>query len=271
MAAGILLFIALSASPAVVGKQGLPIIQNPDTLVTEATGFSMAAMGTAVDEVLGLDGGHFGVAVKDFSTGETITRNEGRRSFDIGSPELILTACAFDLESRGIVRFDTLTARDENFEDQLTRSAHGDIETMNKVYSVMARISGVEDWLAAKEMRGTEYSGVQLLWPGAPEIDENTSTPADCMSMLAIIESSLGDPDARRICRSPFTRTGLEDIQSAGIPVYGVCTRGETGLMRAAVAFLPGDRHVGIVVMGDDLCCPEKADLAFRMLWDALQ
>jgi len=260
--------LALAASPLSPLKQGSPIIQNPDTLVAgSSSGVDMAALQAAASGVMQLEGARFGIAVRDFTTGEGFTRGSG--IFEIGTPELIVCSCAIDLDARGIVPLDTLSSRNETLGDQVIMAREGDMEATMRVGERLKHI--IPGWLAEKGFDSTTYHGTQLLWPGAPEVDPNTSTPGDCMGMLSIIEARLGEPTIRRLTRNPFTRTGLEDLQSSATPIYGFCSRGEGGQTRAAIAYLPDGRKVGIVIIADHLCCTEKADLAFRMMWAALQ
>jgi hypothetical protein len=258
-----------AASLATASSQGLPpIIQNPDTLIAGGAGtIDMAALEAAADEVLDLTGARFGIAVRDFSTGEGFTRGTG--TFEIGTPELILSACAIDLDARGLFPLDTLSSRNETLADQIIMAREGDIEATMRIGDLLKDL--VPGWLREKGFTGTTYSGTQLLWPGAPEVAPNMSSPSDCMGMLAIIEARLSEPEIRRITRNPFTRMGLEDIQTGDMPLYGFCSRGAGGQTRAAVAFMPNGKEVGIVILADSLCCTEKADLAFRMMWAALQ
>jgi hypothetical protein len=266
---GMLLGLAVAASPAPADKQGgSPIIQNPDTLVSGGAGaIDVAALEAAADEAMDLTGARFGIAVRDFSTGDGFTRGTG--AFEIGTPELILSACAIDLDARGLFPLDTLSSRNETLADQIIMAREGSVEATMRIGERLKDL--VPGWLREKGFTSTTYSGTQLLWPGAPEVEPNMSSPSDCMGMLALIEARLDEPDIRRLTRNPFTRTGLEDIQSGEASLYGFCSRGEGGQTRSAIAFMPGGRKVGIVILADGLCCTEKADLAFRMMWAALQ
>jgi hypothetical protein len=269
MLSGMLICLALAGSPLTAGKQGgSPIIQNPDTLVSSGSGtVDMEALEAAAAQALDLDGARFGIAVRNFTTGEGFTRGSG--TFEMGTPELILSACAIDLDSRGLFPLDTLSSRGETLADQIIMAREGDIEATMRVGERLEDL--VPGWLSENGFTHTTYSGIQLMWPGAPEVEPNTSSPSDCMGMLALIEARLDNPDIRRLTRNPFTRTALEDIQTSAAPLYGFCSRGDGGQTRSAIAFLPGGSRVGIVVIADGLCCAEKADLAFRILWTALQ
>jgi hypothetical protein len=264
----VLVFAALAGSPADASKQGgSPVIQNPDTLVAGATDVDMAALEAAAAGVLELEGARFGIAVRDFSSGDGFTRGSG--TFEIGTPELIVCSCAIDLDSRGVFPLDTLSSRNETLADQVIMAREGDIEATMRIGERLEDF--IPGWLRDRDFEATTYVGTQLLWPGAPEVESNTSSPADCMGMLAIIEGRLDEPEIRRLTRNPFTRTGLEDLQNSASPIYGFCSRGDGGQTRAAVVYMPGGRKVGIVILADGLCCTEKADLAFRMMWAALQ
>jgi hypothetical protein len=260
----------LAASPTSVRKQGDSplILVNPDTVIT-STSFDISQLEGAADRVIALSGGHYGVAVKDFSTGESFTRSEGG-VFDIGSPELIVAACAIDLDRMGECSLDTLSSRDETVGDQISMGREGDMEATNRITG-RVRPERIRSWLDEEGFDDTEFHGVQLLWPGAPDMEPNTSTPGDLLGMLGVIQSRLGEAEIRRITRNPFTRTALEDIQSGGTPIYGFSSRGEGGRCRAAVFVLSGNHMVGVVVVGDQLSGEDKADLAFRMMWEAMR
>ncbi len=259
--------LALTSAPPAGTKQP-SIVVNPDTVIT-APAEGLDELREAADEAIRLEGGHFGIAVKDFTTGESFTRTEGG-SFDIGSPEIILAACALAFDTQGIVPLDTLSSRNETLSDQVIMMREGDLEACMRVGERLEK-ERIGTWLTLSGFTSTEYGGVQLLWPGAPAIDPNYSTPGDVMGMLSLIEGRLDESEIRRLVRNPFTRTGLEDLQSGGVPIYGFSSRGEGGRCRAAVIALPGGHRVGLAVLADDLCCEEKADLAFRMLWEALR
>lgn len=261
----------LTAAPGAASKQGdsPSILMNPDTLITSPSG-GIDDLRDAAREVLGLEGGHFAVAVKDFETGESFVETEGGL-FDMGSPELIIASCAIDLDRAGVVSLDTMSSRDETVGDQIIMAREGDLDALNRITGRVRRPT-IDSWLAQKGFGSTTYGGVQFLWAGAPSMDPNMSSPGDCMGMLSIIESRLDEAEIRRLVRNPFTRTELEELQGGSATIYGFCSRGtEGGRVRAAVIALPGDHRIGIVVLADQLCCEAKADLAFRMMWEALK
>lgn len=266
-----LLFTVLAAAPQAGSKQGgIPsILVNPDTLVTSSS-VSIDDLRDAARDVLDLPGGHFGVAVKDFETGESFVETEGGL-FDMGSPELIIASCAIDLDMAGVVSLDTMSSRGETVADQIIMAREGSQEALMRVTN-RVRPQSIVSWLAQQGFTSTTYSGVQFFWPGAPEIDPNTSTPSDCMGMLSVIESRLDEAEIRRLVRNPFTRTDLEDLQGGAATLYGFSSRGQNaGECRAAIVSMPGGQRIGIVVIADELCCAGKADMAFRMLWESLK
>ncbi len=269
------IFLAMSAaviaaaSPGSTKQGSTPsILVNPDTVITAAS-VNLDRLEDAAEDAIAMSGGHFGIAVRDFSTGAGFVKTEGG-TFDIGSPELILAAMAIDLDRTGRVPLDTLSSRHETLADQLIMAREGDLEATMRIGERMDDV-GVAEWLARKGLSSTTYSGTQLLWPGAPAVDPNISTPADCMELLAVLESRLDDPDVRRLARNPFTRTPLEDLQTGSSPIYGFSSRGEGGRCRAAVVALTAGRMLGIVVLADQLSNPDLADMAFRMVWEALR
>jgi len=268
MRATALLCTLVSAPGAAI--QQPTILLNPDTVITTAPEGGLDALVEAAEEAVELDGGHFGIAVKDFATGETAVRTEGG-TFDIGSPDLIICSCAISLDESGECSLDTLSGRDLTVGDHIMMAREGNLEVLNMITG-RVRPARIATWLAEKGFTSTTFSGVQLYWPGAPEVDPNVSTPGDCMGMLSVIQGRLDEAEIRRLVRNPFTRTGLEDLQSGGTPIYGFSSRGQDGgRLRAAVIALPDGHMYGSVVLADSLCCEEKADLAFRMVWEALK
>ena len=261
----------LTAAPGTSPKQGdaPSILMNPDTLISAPSG-GIDDLRDAAREVLELEGGHFAVAVKDFETGDSFIETEGGL-FDMGSPELIIASCAIDLDRAGVVSLDTLSSRGETVADQIIMAREGSQEALMRVTN-RVRPQSIVSWLAQEGFSSTTYGGIQFFWPGAPAVDPNMSSPSDCMGMLSVIESRLDEAEIRRLVRNPFTRTELEELQGGSATIYGFCSRGsEGGRLRAAVVSLPGDHRIGIVVLADQLCCEAKADLAFRMMWEALK
>lgn len=265
------LMTVLAAIPGHGPKQGdIPsILMNPDTLISAPSG-GISDLRSAAREAIALEGGHFGIAIRDFETGESFVETEGG-SFDIGSPELIVASCAIDLDRAGIVSFDTLSSRGETVGDQIIMAREGDLEALSRMTG-RVRPASIVSWLAQKGFSSTVFSGIQMYWPGAPDVEPNTSTPSDCMGMLSIIESRLDEAEVRRMVRNPFTRTGLEELQGGSTPIYGFSSRGEDGgRCRAAIIPVPGGHRIGVVVLADQLCCEAKVDLAFEMIWEALK
>lgn len=266
-----LLFAVLAAAPQAGSKQGgVPsILVDPDTLVTAST-VRIDDLRDAARDVLEIEGGHFGVAIMDFESGESFVETEGG-TFDMGSPELIMCACAIDLDRSGMMPLDTISSRGETLGDQVIMAREGDLEALNRMTGRI-RPASIVNWLTQKGFTSTTFSGIQFFWPGAPDVEPNTSTPSDCMGMLSVIESRLDEAEIRRLVRNPFTRTDLEDLQGGAASVYGFSSRGQNaGECRAAIVSMPGGQRIGIVVLADELCCAGKADMAFRMLWESLK
>ena len=71
---------------------------------------------------------------------------------------------------------------------------------------------------------------------------------------------------------APFVGTGLEgSVQGdAGFTIYGFTTIEMGGSSRGVIALGPANEAFAIIVLADQLCCDEKADLAFSMTWEAL-
>jgi hypothetical protein len=266
-----LLVTILLMSPAQPGKQGgVPfIVVNPDTLAQQESGSGdLSGVQGDLASIISLEGGHFGVGVVDLESGETAARSEAGRFF-IGLPNVATAACVIDLASTGEFPMDNLVARIETIEEVLRRAQQGGVDASNRPFHDIGA-DRIDSWLAQKGFTGTELHGVQLLWEGAPEVDPNYTTVEDCLGMLRVVYENMDTPSTRRITSNPELGAALESEIPPGTTVYGWTSTGDGHRDLTLILYMPDGRRYGMVVLADDLCCSEKADLAFSMLLDAV-
>jgi hypothetical protein len=267
----ILLVSILLMSPAQPGKQGgVPfIVVNPDTLAQQESGSGdLSGIQGDLASIISLEGGHFGVGVVDLESGESVTRSEGGRFF-IGMPNVATAACAIDLASTGEFPMDSLVARIETIEEVLRKAQQGMVDASNRPFHDIGA-DRIDSWLAQEGYTGTELHGVQLLWAGAPEVEPNYTTVEDCLGMLEAVYGHMDTPSTRRITSNPELGSALDSEIPPGTSVYGWTSTGDSHRDLTLILYMPDGRRYGMVVLADDLCCPEKADLAFTLLLDAV-
>ncbi len=261
----------LVLSPVPSGKQGNTpfIVVNPDTLVQEEqSSSSLAGLTGELASIIGLEGGHFGVGIVNLVTGESISRSESGR-FYIGLPNVITGTCGIDLSASGEFPLETLVGRDVTLWEKLSRAQQGSVEASQRPFYDLG-LDRMRDWLAEQDFNGTEIYGVQLEWEGAPDVDANLTTVNDCLAMLEIVYANLDIPAVRRIVMNPELGRALESVLGSSSTVYGWTSTGVGHRDITLIVFTPAGGKYGLVVLADNLCCPEKADLAFSRLLDAV-
>jgi hypothetical protein len=266
----LLLVSMLVLSPGPLEKQGgIPIVANPDTLVqSEESSFDLSSISGELTSIIGLQGGHFGVGIVDLESGQSVSRSEGGRFF-IGLPNVITATCAMEFSEEGIFPMDSLVAWRETLEELLRRAQEGGLTASQSPFYDLGHERMLE-WLAEKGFDDTEINGVQLTWEGAPEVDPNYTSVEDCLGMLSIVDGYMDVPSTRRITRNPQLGPALESEMPAGATVYGWVSTDDGHRALTLILYLADGRKYGMVVLADELCCPEKADLAFTMLLDAV-
>jgi hypothetical protein len=260
----------LVLSPVQPEKQGgIPIVVNPDTLVQEESGTgSLAGLTGELASIIGLEGGHFGVGIVDLESGESISRSEGGR-FYIGLPNVITGSCGMDLSASGEFSLETVVGRDVMLWEKLSRAQQGSVEASQRPFFDIG-IERIREWLDESGFDETEVYGVQLEWEGAPEVEANLTSVDDCLAMLEIVYANLEVPVARRIVMNPDLGPALESSLGSSSTVYGWISTGVGHRDITLIVFTPDGGRYGLVVLADNLCCPEKADLAFTRLLDAV-
>lgn len=216
-----------------IPRQG-PLLLPADTSLP---GIDMDRVAEAVEAVMELPGARLGIAVADLRSGDTIVRGDGGL-FDAGGVGLVTAAM---LASRG------------------SGCATGD--------STLPAAPEIERWLE------TEGPGSTFLsYAGDPACAAATvmTTPGDALELLGMLAHGLGSPSLRAELLSPLEGTSLEDVVGYDIVTYGVADRRDDAASFAVVALMHDGRMAGVVVLADMLCCPEKADLAFRLVWESL-
>ncbi|NLP06382.1 hypothetical protein GX411_10595 [Candidatus Fermentibacteria bacterium] len=196
-------------------------------------GIDMERVADAVETAMELPGVRLGIAVADLGSGDTFVRGDGG-PFDAGGVGLVAAAMLASAESAG---------------------ATGD--------SMPFGTAEIERWLESEGPGSTFLSSSDA---SATVI----TTPGDALELLSMLAHGLGNPCLREEVASPLAGTSLEDIVVLDTFTYGIVERREGSASFAIVALMPDGRMAGIVVLADMLCCPEKADLAFRLVWESL-
>lgn len=197
----------------------------------------MDRVADAVETAMELPGARFGIAVADLGTGDTFVRSDGGL-FDACGVRLVAAAMRTTPASAGAAEDPFLPGAAE-----------------------------IERWLET-EGPGSTFLSRAGSTPGAPVTV--MTIPGDALEMLGALARGLGSPSVREEFRNPLGGTPLEDLEGDGTRAYGVLEHSEGSASFAVVAVMPGGRMAGIVVLADMLCCPEKADLAFRLIWESL-
>jgi len=125
-------------------------------------------------------------------------------------------------------------------------------------------------WAAGRGFSDTELHDVQLEWEGAPETAPSMTSLADLTVALEIIASGMDIPAVREIMADPDLGDGQAASVGAGWDTYGWVDVGPDHKTFLLIAESDGGERVGLVLLTDDLCCEEKADLALMLLWQAV-
>jgi len=267
----ILIFSCMVLSMNASSKQsGTPfIVINPDTLVTQTEGSSsLSGAGSQMSRIITLEGGHFGVGIIDLSSGESMSRSESGRFF-MGMPNVITGTCGIDLSSTGEFPLDSIVAREETLWQLLRRAQQGGREASQRPFFDIG-LGRMNSWLDSKGLVDTEIIGVQLVWEGAPVVEENLTTVDDCLQLLEIVYRNLDVPAVRRIVMNPDLGDAIEASIESGSTVYGWISTGEEHRDITVIVLTPQGEKFGLVVLADNLCCAAKADLAFTQLLESV-
>jgi hypothetical protein len=262
--------IVLSAMGSAVKTGGLPpMLLNPDSVVAAASGGLPSNLGTVFDQVMALPGATFGLGVVDLNTEERLTRNASRRFF-IDTPDIVNAAVCVSRNNSGAFPLDSLVARDEQLWQVAARGQQGSREATQSIIYYMGGIERVESWLASSGHSTTKFTGVQLDWGGAPDVEPSYTTVNDCLDFIEIVAGSLDNAAVRRMTKTPPLSADLQATLGTSNVIYGwVSGRGTNRSLNFIISRPDGAKY-GITVLANDLCCFAKADLGFSMIWDAL-
>lgn len=230
----------------------------------------------AVEDVCTLEGGNFGVVVKNLSSGETVSRN-AESSFNVGNPDLILVTAAIDFIEAGELDLDEMPGPDESIEEIVRWTVEGNDEAAVKIYCSAGK-EKFPAWLSEHGFDDTEFNSIYLDWEAewedrmGEELNEpNYSTPSDYLGILEHLAERLDAPVVRRLTRNPLSgNSQLNLLQNEFAAVYGTSSLEAGGSSRALILVFADGTKIGVVLLGDDLCCAAKADLAMEMLLQAL-
>jgi hypothetical protein len=226
----------------------------------------------AVEDVCALEGGSFGVVVKNLASGETVSRNAGS-SFDVGNPDLVLVTAAVDFVEAGELDLDAMPGPDESIEQIIRWTAEGNDEAAVKIYCSAGK-ERFPAWLSENGFDDTEFNSIYLDWEADLDIEVNEpnySTPSDYMGILEHLAERLDAPVVRRLTRDPLSgNSQVNYLQERFAAVYGTSSLEAGGSSRALILVFPDGTKIGVVLLADELCCPSKADLALEMILQAL-
>ncbi len=266
-----ILLSILLAAPGTGDKQGglPPMLLDPDAYSSQTSGGLPSNLGSVMDQVLALPGVTFGLGVVDLKTGEVMTRN-GTRRFYMDTPDIVNAAVCVSRHNSGVLRLDSLIARDEQLWQILRRGQQGAREATQSIRFYMGGPEILDNWLVTSGHTTTSFPGVQLDWGGAPDVDASYTTVNDCLDYMEMIYGSLDNIAVRRMSANPPLSADLEQALGDDSIVYGwISDGGDTRSINLIISKADGSKY-GVCVLANDLCCAAKADLGFSTIWNAL-
>ncbi|PIE51300.1 hypothetical protein CSA37_12175 [Candidatus Fermentibacteria bacterium] len=266
----VLLISLLFLTPSSGMKQGgaPPMLLDQEGYSASQAEGLPSGLSAALDNAYNLPGGSFGVGVIDLNTGERMTRNSSE-SFMMDTPDIVAAAYSVSRHLSGEFRLDSIVRRDTQLWMMLRNGQQGSREQLVAAVYHCDGFEPLARWLENNHS-GTVFNNVARDWEGAPEYDPNYTTADDCLDFMEIVYSALDDRAVRRITTNPPLSDDLNNLIQDDNIVYGWTSgRGDTRCINLIV-FKPDGSRYGVCVLGNDLCCPAKADLAFRHLWLSL-
>jgi len=97
--------------------------------------------------------------------------------------------------------------------------------------------------------------------------EDSLYTAGDVASALQIIYSGMDTPEVLEILEKPNMGEGQASSVGEGWELYGWVDSGEDHKTFALIALSNEGTELGLILLSDDLCCEEKADLAMMLLW----
>jgi len=255
---------AFPAAPAALVGQLPLIVQDADTL---DTGGSYSGGPLSLAAVDNLEGGRFGAAVVDLRTGD-ILGSTGHGVYPLDDPEPMLLAFAVELMVSGDLPPDSAFGRSSTIQNEFWWAFHQDKESAARLMWAIG-LETLSAWAAGQGFSGTELHDVQLEWEGAPETAPSMTSLSDMVGALEIIASGMDIPAVREIMEDPDTGDGQAASVGQGWDLYGWVDGGADHKTYVLIAESPQGEMLGFVLLNDDLCCEEKADLALMLMWQA--
>jgi hypothetical protein len=241
------------------------IVQNPDTLDMGGTWSGGSVSLAAID---GLEGGRFGAAVINLRTGSTLA-STGHGVYPLDDPDPILLAFAVELMESGDFPPDSLVGRNFTIKDEFLRAFHGSTEAAARAMWAIG-LESLSAWADVRGFSDTELHDVQLEWEGAPVTSPSMTSLSDLTDALEIIASGMDIPAVREIMADPDLGDGQAASVGEGWDMYGWVDAGTEHKTFMLIAESDSGEMLGLVLLCDDLCCEEKADLALMLMWQAV-
>ncbi len=261
--------LVLMAPSGSAKQQTLPyFVLDPEMFRQEGDAEGLpGAISAAVLEVVDMQGGHFGVGVRDMISGETVIEQESGR-FNVPYPNLVPTAYCLDMSDLGVVDPDSVVSRDETIWNALDLIQNTPGEQTLRVLQILG-IERISQWLADSGFEDTEVHGIAHEWEGAPTYDPNLTTPEETLEMLEIIHARMDRPEVVGIVSDPDLPEGM--LEGLGdVRVYGwVSAQGDAKSYQLIAVTGDGGAY-GIALLADELTSPAVADEALSTILRSL-
>jgi hypothetical protein len=241
------------------------IVQNPDTLDMDGSWSGGPISLAAVD---GLEGARFGAAVINLRTGSMLA-STGQGVYPLDDPDPILLAFAVELMKSGDLPPDSSFGRSSTIQNEFWWAFQRDKESAARLMWAIG-LESLSAWAADRGLSDTELHDVQLEWEGAPVTAPSMTSLADLTDALKIIASGMDIPAVREIMADPDLGEGQAATVGEGWDLYGWVDVGTDHKTFMLIAESDGGERLGLILMSDDLCCEEKADLALLLMWQAV-
>jgi hypothetical protein len=241
------------------------IVQNPDTLDMGGTWSGGSVSLAAVDA---LEGGRFGAAVINLRTGSMLAAT-GNGVYPMDDPDPMLLAFAVELMKSGDLPPDSGFGRSSTIRNEFWWAFQRDKESAARLMWAIG-LETLSAWAVNRGFSNTELHDVQLEWEGAPETAPSMTSLSDLSGALEIIASGMDIPAVREIMADPDLGDGQAASVGEGWDMYGWVDAGTAHKTFMLIAESDGGEMLGLVLLCDDLCCEEKADLALMLMWQAV-
>jgi hypothetical protein len=202
----------------------------------------------------GLQGGRFGAEVIDLDSGE-ILYSTGEGSYPLASSRFLLLAFAADVALGSGMPVSQLVMGGSASEGVLVGSLSDPVGTWRS--SPLSRYSDdYGAWLDGKNIAMSPF------YSGAVEVSTGT-----VLELLRLIHDGIDDDVLSATASDPDMGSGHAAEVAAGWKLYGWVDSGEGRKSFILVVRSPQGRNLGLILLSDELCCQEKADLAMMLLW----